>query len=171
MKSRDDQIRPNEDQFNALKKLHDDIVSGINKVGFIKSYFSSLENHFMKPNQGKRILWWIRFYNIRYSWSSARISNIRSLHNWLLYSKLHSKGFAQSRYIIRYVELSFIRTVEVSPTVSNTMIQLSQHYLHTKQLVKYRELFSIRWKKWNWKAQRSLYSSQENFYFGTFSFL
>jgi len=32
MKSRDDQIRPNEDQFNALKKLHDDIVSGINKA-------------------------------------------------------------------------------------------------------------------------------------------
>merc|ERR1719259_1144165 len=32
MKSRDDQIRPNEDQFNALKQLHDDIVSGINKA-------------------------------------------------------------------------------------------------------------------------------------------
>ena len=162
MKSRDDQIRPDEDQFNALKKLHDDIVSGINKFGFIKFYFSSLENDFMKPNQGKRILWWIRFYNIRYSWSSARISNIRSLHNWFLYSKLHSKGFAQSRYIIRYVD--------VPQTVSKTMIQSSQHYLHTKQLVKYRELFSIRWKKWNWKARTSLYSSQENFYFETSSF-
>ena len=57
MKSRDDQIRPNEDQFNALKKLHDDIVSGINKFGFIKFYFSSLENDFMKSNQGKRIVW------------------------------------------------------------------------------------------------------------------
>jgi len=59
----------------------------------------------MKSNQGKRILWWIRFYNIWYSWSSARISNIRSLHNWLLYSKLHSKGFAQSRHIIRYMSI------------------------------------------------------------------
>ena len=34
MKSRDDQIRPNEDQFNALKQLHDDIVNGINKFRF-----------------------------------------------------------------------------------------------------------------------------------------
>ena len=43
MKSRDDQIRPNEDQFNALKKLHDDIVSGINKFGFIKFDFHPLK--------------------------------------------------------------------------------------------------------------------------------
>ena len=43
MKSRDDQIRPNEDQFNALKQLHDDIVSGINKFGFIKFDFHPLE--------------------------------------------------------------------------------------------------------------------------------
>ena len=43
MKSRDDQIRPNEDQFNALKQLHDDIVSGINKFGFIKFDFHLLE--------------------------------------------------------------------------------------------------------------------------------
>ena len=57
----------------------------------------------MKSNKGKRIVWWIRFYNIRYSWQSARISNFRTLYNWLIYSKLCAEGFAQSRYISWYV--------------------------------------------------------------------